>query len=164
MPSYYCAECFSYCGGRSLVEHDAAVFDRLLTSGRVLNGWMDLLSGARDMNIPFRKCLQSYLSSEASSCRDQACPCVPGLCHEHGRASVVSCTLRTLIIAPVLNSNGIDFFSDNMTRVTRESYFETIELILLFLRGRQPGVIRPLHSLASLRRHGFLDPGQGGVG
>ena len=135
----------------------ASVFHKLLASGRVVGGWMRVVYGAGDMNTICQTRLQAYLLIEVVRTTPRS-----WTCRGHGENSVLACKLRSLTIMHLLRSNGIEFFGNTMRRrlrmfeVSRESYFEIIELIVMCIQGKPPGVIRPLPSLSSVQRHGIL--------
>ena len=109
-------------------------------------GWMHLFDEAT--NFVFLNGLQAYLHSHPTNTNGNDV-----VCADYGLNSARACYLRCTIIRPVLQSNGVDFF-DGKFRITRESYFATIEIILLYLEGSPVGVVRPLPSLPLLRRYG----------
>ena len=58
--------------------------------------------------------------------------------------------------------NGIAFYSydypvEKIGEISRGSYHETIELILLFVFGIGEGIVRPLPALRALGKHRFLN-------
>ena len=99
-------------------------------------------------NFVFLNGLQAYLHSHPTNTNGNDV-----VCADYGLNSARACYLRCTIIRPILESNGVDFFDGNF-RITRESYFATIEIILLYLQGSPVGVVRPLPSWPLLRRYG----------
>ena len=79
----------------------------------------------------------------------------PFCCNSYGSDAVRTCFTRRMV-EQMLTAKCISFW-DSPAEISRESYYETIELILLFLHGIGEGVVRPLPALTALGKHRFLN-------
>lgn len=149
MPNHpgYCDYCFAYFPLVAFAQHEMKVFHKLLTSVRTRSGWMHLFDEAT--NFVFLIGIQDYLYGHSINTKGTDI-----VCADYGLNSARAHYLRCTIMDPVLRSNGVDFF-DGDCGVSRESYFATIEIILLFLQGSSAGFVRPLPSLSTLRRYSY---------
>ena len=77
-----------------------------------------------------------------------------GVCSEYGIDSAVACRWRCLVLYPLLNDTAMDFWNhEAVPRVQRDWYHGTIEMILLYLQGTKPTVVRPLPAIERMCRH-----------
>ena len=78
-----------------------------------------------------------------------------GVCSEYGIDSAVACRWRCLVLFPLLNDTAMDFWKNDIDvpRVQRDWYYGTIEMILLYLQGTKPTVVRPLAAIERMGRH-----------
>ena len=63
--------------------------------------------------------------------------------------------LRAQTIMPLMIDSAMDCWKHGSIIVCRGWHHETIELVLMFLRGRLTLVLRPLPSIDDLVKHGF---------
>ena len=82
----------------------------------------------------------------------------PGDCGSFGRQAQVACMWRQLRLMPLLMDTCLDFWvvEEGQGRITRVQYHETIEIILMFIQGKDNNVPRPLPAIAGLKKHGYL--------
>ena len=65
---------------------------------------------------------------------------------------------RELRLMLLLKDTCLDIWVvlEGQARLSREQYFETIEIILMFIQGRSINVPRPLPAISGLKKHGYL--------
>ena len=60
------------------------------------------------------------------------------------------------MLSPLLNDTAMYFWNNNIDATlvqSRDWYYGTIEMILLYLQGTKPTVVRPLPAIERMRRH-----------
>ena len=80
------------------------------------------------------------------------------VCSECGIDSAIACRWRRLVLYPLFHDTAMDFWENPQTvpRVQREWYFGTIEMILLYLQGTKPTVVRPIPAIKPMVKHANL--------
>ena len=129
------------------------IFHKVLTSERKLHGWMDLFHETTSPG--FLSCLRTYLCYTGLVNPYEFCP--DGIsrdyswCLEYGRSSAHACYMRIDLI----HTATYNFFQEAFQGPDwdEEVYFGLAEMILVFLQGELPGVIRPVMSLHWLRSY-----------
>ena len=149
----FCPQCNAYLPYDSLARHEMKIFHKVLTSERKLSGWMDLFHETTSPG--FLSCLRTYLycpglvesyqwSVSSTSC-DYIC------CADYGRNSAHACYMRCHLI--YIATSGFLKESFSGPDWDEEIYYGIVEMILVFLQGELPGVIRPVQSLLWLRQY-----------
>ena len=142
----HCRYCNSYLHMFAPESHHMHVLPLLLARGTVIQEWaIILLSSGRFHFIWQMHILPFCAHYSRRSYRAY------GSCRNIGTDAALACRWRTLVLMPLLEGTSLIFWG-----FTRGMYHETIELILMFLQGALPTVIRPHPSCARLQRHGYL--------
>ena len=150
----YCDYCFA--NYNSLVYSDMWTRAQLkqVQDGRTLMGWARLFMIGGDLRLLWTSyglpCLlhlpeNMYLTAYGNSLS----------CGAFGKEAQIACVLRYLRLSPMLESTCLRFWGE-LRIISRESYHETIEIILMFLRGNHAHVPRPLPAIEALKRHAYI--------
>ena len=89
------------------------------------------------------------------------CPAqTPNACGSFGRQAQLACMWRELRLAPLLlplrTSRLTLLGEEGQEGLSCEQYYETIEIILMFIQGKSNNVPRPLPAISGLKKHGYL--------
>ena len=143
-----CDDCFSYFGMFAEDRKDALWNQRMVAMVAKRSddkSWLSLLLTSGKKHDIYLLNIKPFLHYPAAID-----------CKAYSKDASVACTLRALVIMPLLTDSAMDFWRHDGITVRREWYHETLELILMFLQGRPTSVLRPLPSIKGLVAHGFL--------
>ena len=125
-----------------------------LSSRRENNRWKKIFLTTGDDHGIWLCHIRSFLQYPQSVHRGRkSCD----VCSEYGIDSAVACRWRCLVLYPLLNDTAMDFWNpETVPRVQRDWYCGTIEMILLYLQGTKPTVVRPLPAIKRMVKHANL--------
>ena len=150
-----CDHCFAFLHMFVIDNAITRALPKTVSSGKESMRWKQIFLTTGDYHGLWLCHIRSFLEYPHSG--QNVLPLFSGVCSDYGIDSAEACRWRRLVLIPLLDGTAMDFWSQGFEgfepRVQRDWYHGTMELILLYLQGTRPTVIRPLPAFQQLRRH-----------